>query len=559
MAKKKAKNYLSSRAYTKGGLSSAALPRRQAGLAKGGKFKDSDADGLFDIDEKKLGTNPKKRDSDNDGLNDYEEVQIYGTDPLNPDTDKDGIKDGDEVKRGQNPKGPGRLKDLFIPNIFNNFKPQSLHPKRIIFYSLSAILFKAILVITVMVLPIEAWLTPDILVEQSRKVISLTNTIRKNLNLALLTESPPLNQAAYQKAEDMLLSQYFSHIGPDSKTLADWLKQTKYNFTSAGENLAMGFASPEEVVNGWTRSQTHYQNMIDPDFEEIGVGMISGLYAQVDTTLVAEYFGAPAKQTPTPSEIQPVKPTPKPPVKASPPAPIATTTQLLGERVNETPKETQAPEPSVAPKVKPEETKLAEEIQPIAETQPERDIAPPQVDQSKSKLYIDQPQGQSESIVRAEVYLTSDAVKAQINFNNYFISLKPVVEEPGTSATLGTSKWVGQTIIFKEDQEQIFNPVVLASITAEDQAGNRTTVDLPWNNIKPAETTLLKQYYFIKQHQSQYTQPLFDVTSIFYKIILIIALIALALNIFIQIKKQYPRVIFSTLGLIALLVILIII
>src|SRR3989338_7226449 len=212
MAKKKAKNYLSSVASTKGDLSS-------AGSAKADKFKDSDADGLFDIDEKKLGTNPKKADTDNDGLNDYEEVNVYGTDPLNPDTDKDGIKDGDEVKCGKNPKGEGRIKDLFIPNICNNFKPQALHPKRIIFYSLSAILFKAILVVTVMVLPIEAWLTPNILLDQSQKIISLTNTIRKNLNLALLTESPLLNQAAYSKAEDMLLNQYFAHTGPDNRSL----------------------------------------------------------------------------------------------------------------------------------------------------------------------------------------------------------------------------------------------------------------------------------------------------------------------------------------------------
>ncbi len=39
-------------------------------------IKDSDADGLLDEEEKKLGTNPNKKDSDNDGLDDYEEVNV---------------------------------------------------------------------------------------------------------------------------------------------------------------------------------------------------------------------------------------------------------------------------------------------------------------------------------------------------------------------------------------------------------------------------------------------------------------------------------------------------
>ena len=264
--------------------------------AKYKNIKDSDADGLPDELENKLGTDPKRADSDNDGVGDYEEVNVYQTDPLNPDTDGDGLDDGGEIKRGRNPKGAGLLMDLFIPHAGNDFKPQALRPKRIIFYSLSAILFKVILVVTVIFLPIEAWLTPDILIKQSRKIVSLTNDVRKNLKVALLKESFPLNQAAYNKAGDMLLNQYFSHTGPGGKTLAEWLKETRYNFMVAGENLAMGFSSPEDVVNGWTRSRTHYQNMIDPDFTEIGVGMASGLYNKVDTILVAQYFAAPRKK-----------------------------------------------------------------------------------------------------------------------------------------------------------------------------------------------------------------------------------------------------------------------
>ncbi|MDD5071620.1 MAG: CAP domain-containing protein, partial [Patescibacteria group bacterium] len=256
------------------------------------EIKDSDADGLFDEEEKKLGTNPYKKDSDNDGLADYEEVNVYGTDPNNPDTDGDGISDGDEVKMGRNPRGPGKLKDLFIPHAGNDYKPQALAPRRIFFHAVSAVLIKVLVIGFVLIIPISAWLTPDVLLEQAQKIIELTNRIRQNFGVQPLVESDLLTRAAYNKAEDMLLNQYFAHIGPDKKTVKDWLSGVNYKYAMAGENLAMGFSGAEEVVNGWTKSQTHYANMIDPDFSEIGVGLASGFYGDYDTTLVAQFFGS---------------------------------------------------------------------------------------------------------------------------------------------------------------------------------------------------------------------------------------------------------------------------
>ena len=67
---------------------------------------DSDGDGLTSAQEIELGTDPKKADTDNDGLNDFDELNIYGTDPLIPDTDGDGLKDGDEIVLGLDPLKP---------------------------------------------------------------------------------------------------------------------------------------------------------------------------------------------------------------------------------------------------------------------------------------------------------------------------------------------------------------------------------------------------------------------------------------------------------------------
>jgi hypothetical protein len=70
---------------------------------------DSDLDGLTDVEEYGLGTNPEAADSDNDGLYDRDEVEVYGTDPNLADSDNDGYSDGQEVTSGFNPLGEGRL------------------------------------------------------------------------------------------------------------------------------------------------------------------------------------------------------------------------------------------------------------------------------------------------------------------------------------------------------------------------------------------------------------------------------------------------------------------
>jgi len=562
-------------------------------------IKDSDADGSLDEGEKKPGINPKKKDSDNDGLSDYEEINVYGTDPNNPDTDKDGVSDGDEVKMGRNPRGSGRLKDLFIPYAGNDYKPQALHPQRIFFHALSAILIKVLVVGFVVIIPISAWLTPDVLLEQAEKIIELTNKIRQSVGVQLLTENNLLTQAAYNKAEDMLLNQYFDHIGPDKKTVSDWLAGVNYKYAIAGENLAMGFSGAEEVVNGWIRSQTHYANMVDPDFSEIGIGMSSGLYENYDTTLVAQFFGssrsavftavaekknntAQKQEEQIPlggNSIQPVVQGEKEEKSVPPlvtpvliyPAKGFLTSQNLIEVQVFAPETEEvivysdggeiARSRGIVGSYVNLEINLAEgehNLKVVATRGEERtesedypitiDNTPPVVDQVKTKLTVVEPTGQKEKIVRAVAYLSSDTATAEVIFSSYHIILLPTEE----------GNWIGQTIIFDQDEEQIFNPVILANLVAWDKAGNKTTVDVGWENITPVKPSLLNQYFFLKEQQPKYVKSLFDVSSIYYKILLGIVIIALLLNIFIEIRKQRPKIIASALGLIILLVILII-
>jgi hypothetical protein len=60
-------------------------------------YDDPDQDGLLNLEEATLGTDPNNPDSDTDGLLDGEEVQTYQTDPNNADSDQDGLSDGLEI------------------------------------------------------------------------------------------------------------------------------------------------------------------------------------------------------------------------------------------------------------------------------------------------------------------------------------------------------------------------------------------------------------------------------------------------------------------------------
>ncbi|MEM7256319.1 MAG: peptidoglycan-binding protein [Pseudomonadota bacterium] len=73
------------------------------GLLGGTDTTDTDGDGLADVTEEAIGTNPLIADSDSDGLTDGEEWNTYFTDPTDSDSDNDGNSDGDEVALGGNP------------------------------------------------------------------------------------------------------------------------------------------------------------------------------------------------------------------------------------------------------------------------------------------------------------------------------------------------------------------------------------------------------------------------------------------------------------------------
>ncbi len=86
-----------------------------AAFQKTSETQDTDSDGLADLYEALLGTDPDDRDSDADGLNDGIEVSIFGSDPLRTDTDQDVYPDNIEFLYKTDLTDPGSIPGIRAP------------------------------------------------------------------------------------------------------------------------------------------------------------------------------------------------------------------------------------------------------------------------------------------------------------------------------------------------------------------------------------------------------------------------------------------------------------
>ncbi|SHN30563.1 CAP domain-containing protein [Gracilibacillus kekensis] len=107
-----------------------------------------------------------------------------------------------------------------------------------------------------------------------RQVVDLTNQERQKQGLPALKLDKKLSQVARQKSKDMATNGYFSHNSPTHGSPFDMMQQAGINYRTAGENIAKGQRTPEEVVYGWMNSEGHRANILNGDFTHIGVGYV---------------------------------------------------------------------------------------------------------------------------------------------------------------------------------------------------------------------------------------------------------------------------------------------
>jgi hypothetical protein len=168
----------------------------------------------------------------------------------------------------------------------NIFKKNNTQKNRRLFWS-SLISFKIFVFLLINILPGRAFLASI----TSDQIFQLNNTDRLAENIPQLNYSNTLEKSAKYKADDMLKKGYFDHNSPSGTDPWFWFNKVGYDYVFAGENLAIDFVSADEINNSWLKSKTHRDNILNPNFKDIGVGVISGLYKSHITTIVVVHFG----------------------------------------------------------------------------------------------------------------------------------------------------------------------------------------------------------------------------------------------------------------------------
>ncbi|TLS36121.1 CAP domain-containing protein [Pseudalkalibacillus caeni] len=110
--------------------------------------------------------------------------------------------------------------------------------------------------------------------EYEQQVVDLTNQERAKNGLPALKVDLELSKVARAKSQDMHDKNYFSHTSPTYGSPFEMMKQFGIEYRSAGENIAMGQRSPEEVVNAWMNSEGHRKNILNSNYTHIGVGYV---------------------------------------------------------------------------------------------------------------------------------------------------------------------------------------------------------------------------------------------------------------------------------------------
>jgi hypothetical protein len=183
-----------------------------------------------------------------------------------------------------------RLNHFFTPRSSNNQRALLIHPSILTLLVASFISGQFFLnyfnLLFPKILGYAANINPE-------RVITLTNEERAKRGLLPLKNNSRLNEAARRKAGDMFALDYWAHNSPTGRTPWAFFKEVGYAYIFAGENLARDFNDSEAVIRAWMESPTHRENVLNENYEEIGLAVVNGHLEGMETTLVVQLFGLP--------------------------------------------------------------------------------------------------------------------------------------------------------------------------------------------------------------------------------------------------------------------------
>ncbi len=134
-------------------------------------------------------------------------------------------------------------------------------------------------------------------------IIAAINRLRAVFNLTSVETSAALDSIASAYATQLDTENFFAHVAPDGSTLKDRLNRAQYNYLSAGENLGLA-QGPMAAHFGIEHSPGHRQNLLDPRFTNVGIGLhknASGRWLLVEILSTPAQTQADREKDPTTS------------------------------------------------------------------------------------------------------------------------------------------------------------------------------------------------------------------------------------------------------------------
>jgi uncharacterized protein YkwD len=106
-------------------------------------------------------------------------------------------------------------------------------------------------------------------------VVEAHNRVRTGARLPTLEVSERLEAAAELHAHDMAARRQMTHKGRKGSGPFARIKAQGYPYRRAGENIAAGRYTVDELMKGWMESPPHKKNILG-GFSQIGVGCAAG-------------------------------------------------------------------------------------------------------------------------------------------------------------------------------------------------------------------------------------------------------------------------------------------
>ena len=192
----------------------------------------------------------------------------------------------------RNPKSIDKFQFMyhFLPHPERKTRAGLLSHKAILIYCLLILSVTGLFRLIPLVFPGVLGYASDINVGD---LLSDTNNKRKEHGLAELRLNEKLTSAAGKKASHMFAKNYWAHVSPDGTEPWDFILGENYDYIYAGENLAKNFSHSSDVVDAWMNSPSHRDNLLSPNYDEVGFAVDNGVLDGYETTLVVQMFGRP--------------------------------------------------------------------------------------------------------------------------------------------------------------------------------------------------------------------------------------------------------------------------